>query len=374
MDEKIKVCILQNGLARGGTDTFVVNLVKFLDKNIFDITVVNSCNTEYCIVREPDILSEGVPVLRTGNANSSLKNRFLHFYRLYKILKKGHFDVFQTNIDLYNGPQLLIAWLAGVPMRVCHSHNSQQSKEIRNGRTIRISIYQNIMRWMCWRFSTRRCGCSEEAMNFLFKGRNWKQNNYPNIIYNGIDLVRFKKTVNKTLKKKELGLTASQHILTVGQMVLQKNPEFIVKCASQYLKEHENVDFVWIGVGPYREQIDKLIHSTTVENRFHLLGSRNDVNEVMQCCDTFFLPSNFEGLGIVLVEAQAAGLSCVASTKVPQLADCGKVLYVSLQDSMDKWYKALDSALSGYGVIDDKKLSAFSIENMSKQMTSVFTK
>lgn len=374
MSKNLKVCILSNGLARGGTDTFVVNLVKYLDKTKFDIIVVNSCNTERCIVREPEILAEGVPVFRTGNANSSIRNRIIHFYLLYKILRKEKVDVFQTNIDLYNGPQLFIAWLAGVPIRVCHSHNSQQALEIRDGRTFSVRLYQKVMRWLCWTFSNRRCGCSEDAMNFLFKGHNWKQNKYPIIINNGIDLEKFRRPINREIKKRDLGLTASRHILTVGQMVFQKNPEFIVKCISSYLRLHEDTDFVWIGIGPYKEQIDLWVENEEMTSRFHFLGSRNDVNEIMKCCDAFFLPSNFEGLGIVLIEAQAAGLSCVASTSVPSLADCGCVEFVSLSEPMKHWMAAIDRSLNGYGVLDETRLSDFSIQNMVNQMTQVFTK
>lgn len=374
MKGRIKVCILSNGLARGGTDTFVVNLVKYLDKTKFDIIVINSCITERCVVREPEILAEGVPVFRTGNANSSIRSRIIHFYRLFKILKKEKVDVFQTNIDLYNGPQLLIAWLAGVPVRVCHSHNSQQALEVRDGRTLSVRVYQKIMRWLCWNFSNRRCGCSEEAMEFLFKGHNWRHNLYPTIINNGIDLAKFISPINRDEKKLELGLVKSKNILTVGQMVLQKNPKFIVRCISSYLRKHDDVDFVWVGIGAYREQINIWVKEEGMTERFHFLGSRNDVNEIMKCCDVFFLPSNFEGLGIVLIEAQAAGLSCLASTGVPVLADCGLVNFISLDESIDVWCKAIDCALNNNDIVDESRLSAFSIDNMVNQMTQVFTK
>lgn len=370
---RVKVCILSNGLARGGTDTFVVNLVKYLNKSLFEVLVVNSCDTEKCIVREPEITALGVPVIRTGNANLSLWNRLKHFYSLYKILRKEKVDVFHTNIDLYNGPQLFVAWLAGVPMRVCHSHNSQQALEVRDGRTLLVRIYQSVMRWFCWNFSTRRCGCSEEAMDFLFKGYEWRQNEYPTVIYNGIDLDKFKNTTDKNKKRRELGITANKLILTVGQMVLQKNPEFIVKCISRYLKLHDDTDFIWVGIGSYKEEIDEWIKKSGMTQRFHFLGSRDDVNEIMACCDAFFLPSYFEGLGIVLIEAQAAGLSCVASTGVPILANCGKVQFVSLDDPMNRWHAALDRAITNVGVIDEKRLSSFSIINMTNQMSQVYT-
>lgn len=372
MNNKVKLCILSNGLARGGTDTFVVNLVKHLDKGKFDITVVNSFNTDLTKVREPEILAEGVPVVHTADNLDSFANKIKHLLKLYKILKLGKYDVFQTNIDLFNGPQLLVAWLAGVKVRVCHSHNTQQELEVQGGRTLSVSIYQAAMRWLCWNFSTRRCGCSEDAMDFLFKGQNWRQNKYPSIIYNGINIDRFRVSVNKQEKKKELGLTKPKNILTVGQMINQKNPEFIVKCMASYLSKHEDTDFVWVGTGRLKEHVEQWITDTGIKNRFHLLGSINNVNEVMLCCDAFFLPSNFEGLGIVLIEAQAAGMSCVASTAVPALANCGKLEYVPLSESYQQWHNALDRAVENSSAVNEEALQKFSIENMAEQMTRVF--
>ena len=370
--KRTEVCILQNGLARGGTDTFVVNLCKRIDKSNFEIVVVNCNNQPKCIIREQDILSQGIKIEHTGDL-LGLRNKLMHYWRLYKILKKGKFEFFQTNIDLQNGVQLLVAKLAGIPVRICHSHNTQQQAEIMNGRSLSLRIYQNVMRWLCWNCSTRRCGCSEEAMEFLFKGRPWRQNEYPSIIYNGIDIAHFRKRIDTEAKKSKLRLSKKKHILTVGQMVLQKNPKFIVKCISSYLEKNDDTDFVWIGVGPEKEQIDKWLVETDMTDRFHFLGSRNDVNEVMQCCDCFFLPSHFEGLGIVMIEAQAAGLSCVASTAVPLLTDCGKVEYVSLDDSYNNWHFAIDRAIENKSTINEGALQKFSIENMTQQMTQVFT-
>ena len=123
---RIKVCILQNGLARGGTDTFVVNLCKGLDRQKFDITVVNPSTRPGSMVREPDILDTGAKIVHTSDLGKGHLSKFIHFIRLYKLLRTEKYDVFQTNVDLFNGPNLFVAWLAGVPVRCCHSHNTMQ--------------------------------------------------------------------------------------------------------------------------------------------------------------------------------------------------------------------------------------------------------
>lgn len=370
---KIKVCILQNGLSRGGTDTFVVNLCRGLDKQKYDVTVVNPQVRPECMQREQEVIDAGAKILRTHPLNG-LKGKLLHLVRLYKILKKGKFDVFQTNIDLFNGPQLLVAWLAGVPVRCCHSHNTMQQKSLKEGMTLPIRIYQSVMKWMCWTFSNRRSGCSEDAMDFLFTGRDWHQDKYPIVINNGIDIDRFRLPVDIAAKKKELGLSAKYHIVTIGHIIPQKNPLFIADSFCKLCRLRPDVDFVWIGTGSLKEQCESIFKENGCTDRVHFLGTRNDVNEILPCCDLFYMPSAFEGLGIVIIEAQAAGLKCLASDVVPKEADCGGVLYKSLNDSLDSWAQCISDMLDGKVNlhIQEDRIRQFSIDNMVNQMEQVF--
>lgn len=370
---KKRVCILQNGLARGGTDTFVVNLCKAIDKNHFEVTVVNPDLRPEKMVREQDIIDAGATLLRTSPL-LGIGSKIKHFWRLYKILRRGKYDVFQTNIDLFNGPQLFVAWLAGVPVRCCHSHNTMQQKSIVNGMTISIRLYQRLMKWMCWTFSNRRSGCSEAAMDFLFSGRNWRQQNYPIIVNNGIDINRFRIPVDVDRKKADIGLTAKHHIVTVGRIIPQKNPLFIAESFCKLCKKRNDVDFVWIGIGDKLEECKAILKKNGCLNRVHFLGSRTDVNEILACCDMFYMPSVFEGLGIVIIEAQAAGLPCLCSDTVPKEANCGAVQYMSLDKSLTDWADAMSAILDGKTILktDESKIQAFSISHMAEQMMQIF--
>ena len=372
---KTKVCILQNGLARGGTDTFVVNLCKEIDKDRFDITVVNPSIKPESQVREPEILATGTKIVRTSPLSGG-KSKVKHLCMLYHLLKDGKFDVFQTNIDLFNGPNLLIAWLAGVPVRCCHSHNTMQQKSIVQGMTLPIRLYQAVMKWMCWTFSNRRSGCSEDAMNFLFTGKNWHQDKYPVVVNNGIDIDRFRMPIGVERKKKELGLTAKYHIITVGRIIPQKNPLFIAESFAQLCKMRTDVNFVWVGIGDKEEECREILKREGVLERVHFLGSRTDVNEILPCCDLFYMPSVFEGLGIVIIEAQAAGLPCIASDTVPKEANCGAVHYIPLNAEMQVWTKTMSDVLDGKLKlqVDESSLQQFSIHHMAEQMMQVFSK
>ena len=207
MSEKKKVCILQNGLSRGGTDTFVVNLCKNIDKTHYEVTVVNPSSKEGSRVREQEVLDSGAKIIHTSGLGNGIISLLKHFVMLFNLLRKGKYDVFHTNVDLFNGPQLFVAWLVGIPVRCCHSHNTMQQKSIVEGMTLSVRIYQSIMKWMCWTFSNRRIGCSEDAMNFLFQSRAWQTDKYPTVINNGIELKSFVGLKNLENKKAQLGLS-----------------------------------------------------------------------------------------------------------------------------------------------------------------------
>lgn len=369
-----KVCIFHNDIAFGGTDTFVINLSQGLIHDDYDITVVLSAG-EKCFSeeRERELKATGVKIVKTCSLNGGLKSKLKHLRLLYKELKSGKYDVFQTNIDLFNGPNLFIAWLAGVPVRVCHSHNANQAKALKKGRSILIRLYQRIMRWMCWTFSNRRAGCSPEAMNFLF-GKKWKKDKNSKVVYNGIDLSKFCNLVNVEEKKNNLGLSNRLNILTVGRMDIQKNSIFIAEVFSELAKIRNDVDLVWCGIGELQGNIEDIFTKNCIQARVHLLGTRSDVNEIMQCCDLFFLPSNFEGLGIVLLEAQAAQLQCLTSTNVPADVNCGGCIYLDLNNSIENWIANINELLNKKGIykVDMSRLNLFTIQTMVKSMEEIF--
>ncbi len=374
--EKKKVCFMSNGLFRGGTDTFAVNLVCGLDKDKYDITVLLTTDADDGLdVREPEVTAAGVKIARTCSINKGLRGKIKHFQKMYRILKGGKFDVFHTNVDLFNGPNLFIAWLSGMNIRVCHSHNTQQERAIAEGRNWKIIIYQYLMRKMCWIFSNRRCGCSEEALSFLFQER-WKNDERAMVINNGIDISSFRETLDIEKKKKEVGIDSKRKcVLSVGRLSAQKNPRMIAEVFWQLCQIREDCDLVWVGIGEMEEELRKYFDKKNISERVHFLGTRGDVCQLMQMSDVFLFPSTFEGLGIVLLEAQAAGLPCLVSDVVPKQVDCGGCQFKSLEDSAYEWAKCLVSILDGVVClnVDEERLQRYSIDAMVEQVKQLYS-
>ena len=102
---------------------------------------------------------------------------------------------------------------------------------------------------MCWTFSNRRCGCSELANEFLYKGHDWKKASYPTIIPNGINIELYRQDIDIEAKKRELGITRPLNLITVGRLIPQKNPIFLAKVFSALAKKRDDVSLVWMGEG-----------------------------------------------------------------------------------------------------------------------------
>ncbi len=368
-----KICILQNGLARGGTDTFVRNLSVGLVKRGYKVTIVNTASDPKFQIGEEELKKQGVNIFHT-NPLTGAKNKIKHLYHLYEFLKRENFDVFQTNIDLFNGPNLLIANLAGVSVRCCHSHNGMQQKELRQGATLPVRIYQKIMRSLIWYNSNRRCGCSELAMEFLFKGYDWRKGSYPKVISNGIDIDRFNIDINVHEKLKELGLKSGKYILTVGHLIPQKNSLFIAQIFSDFCKSNKDCDLIWVGKGELKAQVEGVLKNGNCIDRVHFFDNRNDIDEIMNCSDLFILPSSFEGLPVVSIESQASGMPTLLSDRITTESNCGLAKFLPINKGTGIWIKEIEKILDGNCdmKIDNEKLSKFSTDYMVTQMEEVF--
>lgn len=414
-----RIAILQNGLIRGGTERFVINLCRGLleQQSKYEITVVNPSLIAEQQVLEPEVLATGARIEHTTTI-VGIGGRLKHLWMLYKLLRRGHYDVFHTNLDLFNGPNLLIAWLARVPIRICHAHASMQETEIRGGRTIAIRVYQHLMRWMCWTFANRHIGCSDEANDFLYQGHDWRKANYPTVIYNGIDLDKYRRdkssngsmqqgcessslsNLNSEALNPLNGLQSIEpfkhsealeqakplnpasafepiYILAIGRFVTQKNPYFIMDIMEHLQEMQPNIKLLWVGGGELYKDIESEIYDRKIDN-ITLLGWRDDIPALMQRSKLLLMPSLFEGLSITLIEAQAAGLPCLVSDTVTKQAQCGLIKYKSLEDGAESWAQEIISLLEllepseAFEPLElSEALSHFSIEYMAKQFEQV---
>ena len=361
-----KVFILNHGLANGGTDTFTINLSEGLKGRGYDVNVVMAVYPDSePQPREHILRNAGIPLYKTSDL-VGIKGVLNHAVSLYRLLREHKPDVFHANMDLFNGINMLTAWLARVPVRVCHSHNSQSQYETNTGKHFVVNLYRGFMRSLCWRFANRYCGCSTLALDYLFKSK-WKQSRNAYVIHNGIDLSAFEK-YNYPKEKSEV-----KKIVTVGRIAEQKNPDFMVEIIEKLAEIRTDFKFLWVGNGELFEKTKNTVHKKNLDEFIVFTGNRSDIPEILHECDLFIFPSLFEGLGISLIEAQATGLYSLASTAVPEDVDCGLCEFLPAE-SAELWANRISDLFDNgtQKTLDRAALQKFDISTMLDEIEKVY--
>lgn len=362
---KKKVCILSHGLGNNGIDIFVRNVVTRLDQSKWDISLILALDDDGTLQpREPEVLEAGIPIYRTSDLGS-IKCIQVHAMRLYRLLKELKPDVFHSNMDLLNGINCFVAWAAGVRVRVSHSHTSDSQYEKKHGKGLISRCYHGMMHFLGNTFSNRKCGCSENAMDYLF-GSGWRKKPGSCVINNGIDLARFSSVRKPVFSEKR--------IISVGRLCGAKNPFFALEVMDELRKLRQDFVYEWVGDGELRQQVEEAIREKGLETYVKLLGLRNDIEQLLPQRDLFFMPSLFEGLPVSLVEAQAAGLPCLISDTITREVNCGACMFQPLEASPAEWAKVLSDILDGKHTFatDPEKLRQFDISYTIEQLERVY--
>ena len=186
------------------------------------------------------------------------------------------------------------------------------------------------------------------------------------IIRNGVDFSKFRNvSVTKEEIRQELGIPIDGYVIgQVGRFAYQKNPEFTVDVFNELLKVNPNSYLLLIGRGKQEESLRKQVNDLGINDNVQILTNRDDINKLLKAMDVFIFPSRFEGLGIVLIEAQVAGLPCVTSDNIPTEAYQSKTITrLSLDAPKKDWVQAL---LNPVGNID--KYGDINNYDMSKEI------
>ncbi|MGI6537820.1 MAG: glycosyltransferase family 1 protein [Caldicoprobacterales bacterium] len=326
----IRVLHVLHSMHRGGIQAFLMNLYEHINRNKVQFDFLLHTDEE-CPYNE-EIRRKGgkifsVPARSQGVlANRKALNSFLQNHE-YKI-------VHQHVSSLSYIEPLKIAKHYNVPVRIVHSHN------IRQGGSFFHKYLHYLNQPFIKSYATDFFACSELAAKWLYSRRQYHAGEYK-IINNGIEAEKFKFNENtRLLKRTELGIKDSAFVLGhIGRFAHQKNHEFLIEIFKKtYEKERESV-LVLVGDGELRGQIEQKVNNMGLEDRVIFTGIRSDIPDLLQAMDTFVFPSKFEGLGIVLIEAQAAGLPCYTSNKVvPKEVDItGMVKFIDLEDNPNVW-------------------------------------
>lgn len=336
--ESRRLRVLQVGMTRnlGGIETYLIEQFRHLDKSIIDYDFVNITG-EYSICYEDEILASGSKIFKVVSRH---KNPLLHYWQWFNILSqnKGVYDVIvlNTNSLEYVFP-LVLGKIFGIPVRVIHSHNSGFENKQGLARRLLVGMNKKLLAWS----ANLRFACSQFAGQWMFKDNPY------HVIYNAIDIHKYDADlIVREETRNALGLHTELTLLHVGRFSYQKNHSFLL----DIFKEVHVIqpDSVLLLVGDTTEEseflteVKRKIKAYGLENVVRLLGRRDDVNKIMQAADVLVMPSFFEGLTVVGIEAQASDLPLLLSdTVTKELGLLPSTQFISLEAGPTAWAEAI---------------------------------
>ncbi len=280
--------------------------------------------TFFCVLRKEGCHDETARSLGADVIHSSYeigdKVRFMAGLR--EVMRRGNYDVLHCHHDIMSGVYLLAS--IGLPFkkRIVHLHNTSMS--LPTSSRVKSELAREPMRQICLRMADQIVGISTEALESLV-GKGTSQPNRQRVVHYAIDTNRYSQTsVGPVEFRRQLGFdSAASVLLFVGRMTEYKNPSFVLDMLDHIATTNESVVGVFSGAGDQESAIRELVKLKSLEHRVRLLGFRDDVPELMMASDILIWPSweePMEGLGLGIVEAQAAGLPVLMSRSVPEEA------------------------------------------------------
>lgn len=261
-----------------------------------------------------------------------------------------------------------IAKRYGLEKFIVHCHATKYSDKTLNA--VRNQILCLPIRFM----KVERFACSEAAGKFLY-GEKMLKAGKVFIMHNAIDCekFRFRPEVRERLRK-EMGLDGKFVIGHVGRFERQKNHEFLIEVFAEVKKRRPESILLLVGQGSLESKIKYMVVEKNVEKNVVYLGQRDDVADLLQIIDLFLLPSRFEGLGIVLFEAQTAGIQCMVSNYVPKESSLGNVMYLPLKNAKFSWVngalkkiKTFDNDLLSRSIVSDNAIQKMNKKGITLQ-------
>lgn len=245
-----------------------------------------------------------------------------------------------------------------IKKRIIHAHNNQLMQT--GKRRYFYLLMHEFWKYNIDRYATDFWACSMLAGEFFYKKSILKNDRFK-IINNAIEVPKYHRN-SEIRKRVREQLNISDDCIVVGHVgrfQFQKNHELLVNIYNNFHKKHCNSKLLLVGQGVEADNIKNKVKTLGLENDVIFMGARDDVHEIFQAMDVFVLPSRFEGLGIVLIEAQAAGLPCVTTrNKVPEIVNItGNVDFVDLDAPVEQWVESLENQLNrkiDYSQIDTK--------------------
>ena len=326
-NKKIKVAEVIGKWVGGGVEQVVYNYTSRIDKEKFQIDFI--IDQDSLFIPEEKLKETGINIIIVP----PYQKVFSYQKNLIKIFKENKYDIVHSHENTLSVFPLRAAKKAGVMVRIAHSHSTTNKKEIKK------NLLKQFLRPFAKMYATHYFACTEHAGRWMF-GNNEVDNGNVYIMNNAIEIDNFRYR-EETREKIRIDLEIKKDALVIGhcgRFVEQKNHRFLIDVFNEVHKKRNDAVLLLIGQGPLQAEMEEKVKELGIENSVEFLGQRKDINELYSAMDVFAFPSLYEGLGMVLIEAQVAGCYCIASTEVPKVAKISdNIEFVELVKTSEEW-------------------------------------
>lgn len=328
-----------HGLNTGGAETLVKDYALGLDKSKYDVYVL--CHEHHGSPYEEMLEKSGVKVIYACD-DMKFRNKkgfipkVVNYVQLYfeikKLLHEIKPDILHTHL-----PRSTYVMFACLPksVRLFQTVHSNPKELWFNG-SFRRKVDFWATKWLIKHRNQRMIVLHDDMkreVNELFEVNN------SIVLNNGIDFSKFENAKSRFDMRSDLEIPQNSFVIGhVGRFTDVKNHRFLIKVFAEIYKRDKDAFLLMVGAGEEKEKIKQILDKSPLKNSYMILSNRSDVADIMHAMDVFLFPSKFEGLGIVLIEAQKSGLPCFASDQVPSFAKVTNLVkFCSLNDSEEDW-------------------------------------
>ncbi len=357
--KKISILHVTGGLAFGGVETFIYNHFSNVNRGTYNLSIVS--HEEPCPECQKRFEELGFQVFHVPSKHETFVG---NIKSLYKLIKSIHPDIIHCHLTSSNYIALIIAKLCGVKNRISHAHLAYPQK----------TIMQKISCILTKHYATDFFACGETAAKYLY-GRTKNVT----IAHNAIDLKQFKfNQVARDTVRNRLHIKPSTVVYgNIGRLHHQKNQLFLLEIFDNIHQQQPDSKLLIIGSGDEYPKILQKVHNLKLTNHVIIIDSTPQISDYYNAMDIFILPSLYEGLGIVAIEAQVNGLGCfVSDTTAHEVKLTPNLHFLSLSNSAELWANAIINEplaqRQSRGI--SSQFSSYDITRSSKNLDSYYVK
>lgn len=332
--EKIKICHVIGDFVNGGVESVIYNYFSHIDLEQFEVHIIgHGIRVQECADRFATL------GFKIHNITPKSVNFFSSLTEMRRIFKEYNFDIIHSHLTEWACVPMFLGWICGVKIRINHSHMAEKPKGIKN------RIYYGVRLFLGKLFATDYFACGEDAGRYLF-GNCAVDSGKVTILPNAIDSEKYRANpdVRKQMRNK-LELADDVMVIGhVGRFFEQKNHAFLIDVFRDYHKINQKSLLLLFGNGILWEAIKKQVQSYGLADAVLFMGVRQDMSDWYQAMDLFVLPSLYEGLPVVGVEAQAIGLPCLFSDQITrEIAISSRARFIPINTGTGPWVVAIQS-------------------------------